>query len=315
MKEVRVRRPLVILDAALSPSGDKLMAVHSTGPNRSRLPYTVVSTVFALVLLIAAGLKAQALLSQTPLHAVSNWVAVGSWAELIAEWALAAWLLSGLAAVSARRATIGLLSAFLIVAGWHLLAGDRDCGCFGRFAVHPAWTSAIDCIALVAICVIGRVLPTGGDRRMQWHRRTMAIGVAAALPCAVFLVVMNTSAVRSQVATLDESTSLGRIFPILAHLDPKVRTNLSRGRRTIILIDRHCPRCMDSLQRMRATGVAGVGATTYAIDIAIPRGVGEVPDFHSVVPLLTLQDDTEFAAEVPLQVSLIDAVVVDLHPL
>src|SRR5437762_3369993 len=115
-----------------------------------RTAYAVITTLFALLLLVAAGLKADAALTegQGPFQK--------ELAAAAAEAAIAVWLLSGVGRVWARRAAVVLLLAFVTLAGRRLVRGDADCGCFGRVRIHPALTLGVDLAALSSIWLLGR---------------------------------------------------------------------------------------------------------------------------------------------------------------
>jgi hypothetical protein len=76
--------------------------------------------VFATILLVAAALKASALLSEPP---GAGWVARHRLGLMVPalEVSLAVWLLAGAARVWATRATIVTLVVFIAVARWSLL--------------------------------------------------------------------------------------------------------------------------------------------------------------------------------------------------
>ncbi|HEV8606358.1 MAG TPA: DUF1573 domain-containing protein [Tepidisphaeraceae bacterium] len=114
--------------------------------------YEWVSIAFAIVLLVGAGLKGQQLIARGlgPLDTDKSW----SLAGIAVEWLVASWLLSGFAKLWARRATIALFLIYSGIASTRLVIGEVDCGCFGNLRLHPAWTLAIDVIAVGAFLII-----------------------------------------------------------------------------------------------------------------------------------------------------------------
>lgn len=118
--------------------------------------------VLGLLLLAAAGLKAQGLaLEPTGEHTILSSPRLEI-AAIEAEILLGVWLLSGWAA---RFAWVAALAFFGILAGvssYLALVGQQDCGCFGRVAVNPWLTFSID-IAAVAALLVWR--PRAGDAR------------------------------------------------------------------------------------------------------------------------------------------------------
>jgi hypothetical protein len=132
-----------------------------------------VRIVVALVLAIAAGLKAHQLVSGSATRTGAgdpSWLA-GVTVGIEAGFAL--WLLSNVRPFLARRATIVLLTVLALVSLYRLLAGETSCGCFGTFAVHPGWTLALD-VLLLALCygatadgASGGIDPREGPRKQS----------------------------------------------------------------------------------------------------------------------------------------------------
>src|SRR6266478_7171632 len=108
---------------------------------------------FAIVLFVAGGLKLQQLLASNairkrkPIYALTI-------AEAGLELLISVWFLTGFQRTWARRAAICLLTAFLGVSGYHIIAGHHDCGCFGALPVRPASIALFDLSALVCIVFI-----------------------------------------------------------------------------------------------------------------------------------------------------------------
>ncbi len=128
------------LQFAEPADGSRRTAPRSAeGDRQRRLPsaHDFPAIAFALVLLVASGLKVEQFFSQQPIHSATQWRRSLDLAPALMESLLAAWLLSGINARGARRAAIVFLAVFLLVALFHVLAGDQDCRCFGSLAVHP----------------------------------------------------------------------------------------------------------------------------------------------------------------------------------
>ena len=122
--------------------------------------YSVTCSAVAVVLVVAAVLKADALLDSLPLTSPRSTPIVLSLVAVPVEIFVAVWLLSGLAPIWARRVTLAVLAALGSVAAWHLYRGDSDCGCLGAVHAGPAWSVAFDVVAFCAIVWIRR-RPTG----------------------------------------------------------------------------------------------------------------------------------------------------------
>jgi len=73
------------------------------------------------------------------------------------------------------------------IAAWRMVGGEKDCGCFGRVPVHPAWTLGLDAILLLGFCCGVATRVTGGARpefaRMP-RLRQYAVGILAPLAVA-----------------------------------------------------------------------------------------------------------------------------------
>jgi hypothetical protein len=153
-------------------------------PSLPRLPYSLVSRLLGLVLLIAAGLKLFGLGAER----VSHFPFLSSPRSQIAlvelEFLLGLWLLTGL---HARAAWLCALPAFCLLAAASLYQaanGESSCGCFGKFAVNPWYTFFGDLLAVVALFLCrpslaaARLETSVVSPRPVRTRRFMAIGMA-----------------------------------------------------------------------------------------------------------------------------------------
>lgn len=103
-----------------------------------------VRLLVGLLLLIAAGLKAQQLatepsLGEGILHA--RWLLI---AVVEFELFFGLWLLAGLLPRLSWLAALGCLALFACVSLFKALSGELTCGCFGRVEVNPWHTFALD---------------------------------------------------------------------------------------------------------------------------------------------------------------------------
>jgi hypothetical protein len=209
-----------------------------------RLRLITAANAFAALLLIAATLKAIAL--------VTNNAAISIWAlgPIIIESILGFWLLSGLWSIWARHSSIVLITIFAMVSGWKWLTGHDNCGCFGNLRVHPAVTLAMDLVVgsvLVSFRPIEAKMPS-----RQWFRLIVS-GVAAV---AVFLSLLAVKAFQQksgwqgdQVVFSNPQGWVGTRFPLLEHLViPGLDAQaLGRGDCTIVFYDHNCGRCRDTI--------------------------------------------------------------------
>jgi hypothetical protein len=219
------------------------------------LGYAVASRLFAIALLAAAGLKADALWA-APMGTAVRWTSAGAWAEAASEWLVGAWLLAGVAPLWARRIALALLLAFIAASGLRLLRGDRDCGCFGRAMVHPGSTLAFDVgmVAMLLGCrgpIRGRRLPMGWPRILGLATITaLSTSLCAVLAARAFGPGLGGS---PSLFVFDAQASVGKPLSFLGQFDDASRAELSSGTHTLILYDHGCDVCREFLRRRLAS--------------------------------------------------------------
>ena len=97
--------------------------------------FRLVVMMLGLVLVLAAVLKGQSLLTTPPTGFVDSlWLNI---ARVEAEFLLGLWLFSGLYPGKARYATLGAFGIFAVVALANGVNGAESCGCFGTVEVSP----------------------------------------------------------------------------------------------------------------------------------------------------------------------------------
>ncbi len=131
-----------------------LFSLQSGDRTSRRRAFPILRVVLALILIIAAALKATALWSNpaaegSHLLAPYQQVIVVEWETIVGLW-----LLSGRtprAAWAAGLATFGLLGS---VSLFLVFAGQSSCDCFGRIAIHPWYAFVLDvgCCTALALC-------------------------------------------------------------------------------------------------------------------------------------------------------------------
>jgi hypothetical protein len=264
---------------------------------------------FAILLLLAAGLKAEALLSAlADPPALYGWASTGKWAEVAVEWLVASWLLAGVAPFWARRATLVLLTVFVGVSGWRLVAGETDCGCFGRVIIHPRWTLALDAVSLLVFLTV-RPAPFGGHRDGGIGRLGLIGFFCASLGAPALALRMAAWSVdhTSPVSTVvfDPGSAKGKTFVLLPLLDDSSSADLSTGRQVVILYDHNCERCRGYLRRRSIAAEAG---EIRSIDIG-EASVAGASMFRSPFKAARLKGNVECIADVPAEVVLQQGIV------
>lgn len=299
------------------------LAAKRPQAGRTAIAYTLLSSAFAIVLLVAAGLKAQALIAESSARpSPESWTDTARWAAIAAECLVATWLLSGIWKVWARRASLVLLTVLVSAAGWHLYRGDADCGCFGRVAVPPAWTTGLDSIALVSLWWFGRARRTGapaeGGPSGRRVRLAARVGIVAVLaPCALIATVFAADArlasapAGQRIVVLDPQSWPGHPFPLMEFVDATARADLATARCTVVLYSRHCPKCREYLARVdQGASPLGEPPPTFTVDLAPAAARGEEQDVLRLrLRRLSLRGDLTLVADVPLEVMLRNGVV------
>jgi len=191
--------------AVFSTSGTQAIAAEPRIPGKIRR-YELVSVLFALVLLVAAVLKGRLLLSQDA-QILSTAKRVMDTASASIELLLGVWLLSGLARVWARFASLTLLAVFTVVASYHLVYGSTDCGCLGQVTVHPGIILLFDILVALALLRWGPdPFPPVGER---WRT---GIAISAGSLCLCVLGIM-AQPVQTGIVATPAIQDLGTVQP------------------------------------------------------------------------------------------------------
>ena len=260
---------------------------------------TFIPVAFGVVLLLAAYLKATALVTAPPpVDGGVDFASLFGWAAVGVEGGLAAWLLSGLAPAAARRGAIVVLAVFTVVAGTYTLLGKASCGCFGDAAVRPAWVFLLDLGFLVAFLLLKP--RTAGET--PW--RTFRIAATAAVACGLTaLLVADGARAEARTVYADPPAWVGRPFPLLAYVeDAAILADLARGDRTVLLVSRDCGACAEHLSSLSEHEPADI----YIIEVA-----GRAMADRTPLPQVGLRD-VRIVGRVPWEVRLAGGVVRDV---
>ena len=270
-----------------------------------RTAYALASGLFAALLLVAAGLKAD-LAFNDPIVRSHTAEFARHLLSAVTEAGVAAWLLSGVAPAWARRAAMALLSVFVAVAGWHLLRGDADCGCFGRGL--PARAAA----------------PAGARRRRNRPGGVrIFLAVLAGLGVPALTVLFGADPFKPQSETggaidaviLDPRGWDGKPFPLLGELVPSGQ-DVAKGKWVVILVNHACHKCEEYLAHAdfgalrQADGPTAPPRSLGLIEFLLDEG-GEgakVPGPVSVTTL-RLRKGPTYITDGPYEIYLNDGVV------
>jgi hypothetical protein len=291
------------------------------------LGYTLARVTLAVVLLVAATSKAMVLgvPGNAPASAVLRLLAV---LELCVEWFMAAWLLSGVAPVWARRAAMSLLLLFVAVIAWRLAAGERDCHCFGALRVPPMVTLAFDLITLAALYGFGRGAleprpqrdPDAGATAGQPFlslRLSFAVMAATVVPTSVVVAERKLPALGAafgRAVPLDPQSWPGRRLPLLEYVESRDRADLITGEHTLIFVSRDCDTCKRYLAK-RAEALASDPGAAGAVRLIDLASVTEPGDLSTPFAQVHLNRPVALLAAVPLEVTLQNGIVAAVrHP-
>lgn len=116
---------------------------------RFSIPWAYARTLAASLLLFAAIAK---LVTATP--TTETMLLSDRWTKAFviqAEVLLAAWLLSGVYAVAARRTAIGLFAVFAGYSASSVWQGIPSCGCFGAIDTSPMFVLGLDILLVIVL--------------------------------------------------------------------------------------------------------------------------------------------------------------------
>jgi hypothetical protein len=289
-----------------STAGVTLRRDHAA---RRELAWRSLRFVLAALLLTAALLKTHGLATAPGVGSgifASHWFAL---AVVQVELLVAIWLIVGLWAAWAWRATLGLFAIFGVVSLFKALAGEASCGCFGRVAVNPWITTAIN---VAAIAALGAFRPRGSAPRVSMQ--------AVALPLTAWLAlgtIAGIAAVSYRPSNLDESgqisgsgvvmlepeTWFGQRLPLLAHID--IGPELEHGDWLLVLYRSNCPKChvlFSRLNEVPSNARQQAGAPKLAC-VEIPGRSSNAPPNDPKLPHClhgTLAADYDWFVETPV---------------
>jgi hypothetical protein len=138
--------------------------------------------VAGLVLLVAGGLKAHALVFH-PLTPGSPLLTLPMEQLLcVFEVLLAVWLISGWQWPLAWLAAVGTFAVFAAGSAWLAWQGHSSCGCFGQVPMSPTYTLAID-LAVLALLLLA------WPKRSEWRRIIFFAGGTGVALAGAWLVL------------------------------------------------------------------------------------------------------------------------------
>jgi hypothetical protein len=230
------------------------------------------------------------------------------------EVGLGLMLVTGAYPRTTRRVTLACFTVFAGVASYKTFAGDSSCGCFGQIQVAPWLTLAFDLTAVGALAMCGLGNPT--RPAAPNHRSLAAVAVALAAAAAGAVLALTPEAVpvtpdgdfvgAGRVVVLQPKDWIGKPFPLRKYVE--IDEDLSRGRWTLILFQRDCPKCQSVLNRHQV-GAPARGDRLVLIEVPPP---GEPGSSDAPIPGCVygrLAGTKEWFVELPVCLELIDGKV------
>jgi hypothetical protein len=209
-----------------------------------------VEITLAIVLIVAAGLKAYQILTGSGLVLAGFLHNKVFFAILVqAEFILALWMWVGSFPRTRFVLTTICFSVFAIAALYEAARGLASCGCFGAAKVSPKITAAFDIVAVVALW---STRPKSGVGGMISRRRIyLVLGICAVLSGA-FWVVFSLSTHRASkevqaddLVILEPQAWLNKPLAIMEDIDSAEQ--LRTGRWLLILYHYDCDNCLKAI--------------------------------------------------------------------
>jgi len=201
--------------------------------------YDIVAKLFAVVLLVAAALKAWQLLTEPAAHN-NIWTARPVLIfQVEFEFVLGIWLFSGLLRKAAWLAGLACFSVFSLVTLYKAVNGAESCGCFGPVHVKPLVT--LFTVDLPAVVLFSVFRPALEFARGTKSIKALLTQFIMPLPSAVQLkltasLILTALAVTTPVLAFNKPSSVTSSYEVLepeSWLGQKTANNrLHRRRQT-----------------------------------------------------------------------------------
>jgi uncharacterized membrane protein YphA (DoxX/SURF4 family) len=291
--------------------------------SKSNLRWLIIRFFVAIILLVAAGLKAHQLattpsLGEGLLHARwFNILVVGG------ELLFGLWLLFGLLSRLTWLAAVILFLIFTVVSLFKAINGETSCGCFGAATVHP-WITAIFDIGVVGVLVYFRPIASLSfsvflNEVLNYKRYCEALAnrrffivvllwIILTCPIIWFCSSFKTATIgatgelefASKNITLEPDKWIGFKFPLLPFLDKVTVDQLTTGQKKVVLLRFDCEDCK--------VLVEGILDKEQYIFITIPSEKNNVDKF-TVPKYSILSDRYEWWVGTPFVFTLDDGIV------
>lgn len=318
-KVVEVRDSEIRAHALRQRVDAPVLDVVSRARGRKIDPYSAVRVTLGAVLVVAGAHKAYDL-ATSPSSVGVSWLRNGSFSAIVVatEIVLAVCLLTGIYAHATRLVATVCFGSFAVMSIGHAVEGHPSCGCFGRVAVNPWFTSVFD---LIAVAVLSYFEPAAFTRpRVRRRSRKVCaacLGVALILPFAGTIAAGRRATINAdgtindnaQTIVLEPSDWLHQPFPLLKHID--IDADLGSGEWQVIFYHHDCPHCRAAIAGLRTCRNAARARRQLAL-VEVPP-LGPLPHRMNALPRTLIRGrldaDHEWFIVTPSSVVLDDGVV------
>jgi len=260
---------------------------------------TLISFFVATVLLVAIGFSLSVMTDSYASHKFS------SGARIFVEWVIAIWLLHRYRSELSCHVAIALFSIFLFIAGWKLVKGQADCGCFGSLKIPPAATVLLDFIVLVALAFFKSV-----RRSFRWSSSRSMGRLLFGLTLPIAISLGETSYRHKNVTVLDPMSWIGKPFPLMSSISNPEPLNI--GEHLIVLYDHDCEHCWKHLITLASIEQDAIHhRTIWTLDIAEHVAKNQLVQISPFPELLFSKDRTYFAT-VPVDIYVTNGMVANV---
>lgn len=296
------------------------------GPIRSG--YNILRVLLALVLLMAAGLKAYQLATEPVIGTGlldSRWLLI---ATVEFELFLGLWLLCGISPKPTWVAVLASFGLFTCVSLYKAVSGDATCGCFGPVQVNPWYTTTFDLGVLLSLLFWRpnrqeALLAVNGHQLLTQAVGVVLVWLSVGLPAGYAMSSYTDTTLSDtgeivgdgKIVVLRPETWIGKPLPLLSDID--VGDHFAVGQWTILFYHHDCPVCQSVLailRRLESSDVRSllphlvpVEMPPYATGngIALPESCGNLRG--------RLSARTEWFVEAPIAVSVRNSTVIDVR--
>jgi hypothetical protein len=278
--------------------------------NSSNTANRVVECILAVVLLLAAGIKADYFLINSNHFFLGRLEGRPLVAVLIeAEMLLSVWLLVGGFARLRHFCALACFLLFAAVAAWEAAHAVASCQCFGNVKVPPALTAVFDSSAVVALWL---TRPRWDDQR--WPSRIRVLFGASAASLATvglwtayqFMPAQGAGGISGPVV-LEPAGWMNRPFPYLDAINGA--GDLKTGRWLLVLYHYDCDDCRQAIPTYQTLATISLGSPNgpHLAFIAVPPIAPAGQDPVAATPevlRLSLPQTQDWFVTTPLVVAL-----------